>query len=153
MLHQQCMDPDDASVVLHVCHASPLNSCWLDRFFIAAMKDRQKATLSWVCQHSTAQHSTAQHSTAQHSTAQHGTRQYVAARVIDVQLNGMQTLPLPHASKPSQMPAMRQRTLSSSTGSLGFTAGLSSCTSSVPESWSTVSVVPSFALHVTCTLA
>ena len=56
-------------------------------------------------------------------------------------------LPLPHASKPSQMPAMRHLTLSSSAGSPGFTAGLSSFTPSVPELWSTFSVVPLSALQ------
>lgn len=86
---------------------------------------------------------------AQHST---GTQQYVAAHGIGFQLDGMLALPLPHASKPSQMPAMRHRTLSSSAGSPGFTAGLSSLTSSLSELWSAFSVAPLFALQVTLLL-
>jgi len=50
------------------------------QFFIAAMIDRQRVTLSWVFQHSTAQHSTAQHSTAHHGTAQHSTAQHSTAQ-------------------------------------------------------------------------
>jgi len=128
-----------------------------------------------AAQHSAAQHFIAHCSAGQQGTAQHGTAQFAAARSIAFQLDGMHAwaaryttcllieltpkrvvfsflflflcLPLPHASKPSQMPAMRHLTLSSSSGSPGFTAGLSSFTSFVPESSSTVSVVPLSALQ------
>ncbi len=120
-----------------------------------------------------ARHGTAHHGTAQHNLLQHASLvsrhdemhalplprlgslvHYLASHSIDIKRHSVFCsyfffLPLPHASKPSQMPAMRHLTLSSNAGSPGFTAGLSSFTSSVPELWSILSVVPLSALHVT----
>ena len=154
MLHQQCMYPEDAfvvlkqNVILHVWYACPSIAAGIaaGQLFIAALQGRRKVTLSRVCQHSAAQRGTAQHGTAWHGT---GTGQCVAACSIGFQLDEVHDIPLPHASKPSHMPAMRHLTLSSSVASPGFTAGLSSLTSSIPESCSAFSVVPLSALHET----